>query len=357
MKYSPGAYMPYRSGNLVIRRIIMKNSNHLSLVCRSFAMLLVLFSVCALIATGCTEAPLDEEVVIGIAWRADLDSEFYTNVVAAIEKAGAKPVLLEQVKAEYLAYDDDNKLVGCEDEVGSLTIETANAVKANLWEGTNVEDVMQDIDAVIFTGGEDISSSLYATPEPWHGIEAEIDFNATRDVSDYILMSYCIDKNIAVVGFCRGMQMLAVVGGAKMIQDIPTHFENLNKEYQFQHRNEKATPQSYRDYAPHDVSISPNSLAHKIYQTDVLSGCPSWHHQAVLNVDHTNLIVTGSVDTNSEQMIEIIEYRGKDFIMGFQFHPEAAAVKHLQGADNANDFMSLDTALLVFGALIDEIRQ
>ena len=77
----------------------------------------------------------------------------------------------------------------------------------------------------------------------------------------------------------------------------------------------------------------------------------------VLNVDHTNLIVTGSVDTNSEQMIEIIEYRGKDFIMGFQFHPEAAAVKHLQGADNANDFMSLDTALLVFGALIDEIRQ
>ena len=33
---------------------------------------------------------------------------------------------------------------------------------------------MQGIDAVIFTGGEDISSSLYAKPEPWHGIEAAL---------------------------------------------------------------------------------------------------------------------------------------------------------------------------------------
>lgn len=40
---------------------------------------------------------------------------------------------------------------------------------------------MIGIDAVIFTGGEDISSSLYSALEPWHGIEAEIDFNATRD--------------------------------------------------------------------------------------------------------------------------------------------------------------------------------
>ena len=54
-------------------------------------------------------------------------------------------------------------------------------------------------------------------------------------------------------------------------------------------------------------------------------------------------------------MIEIIEYTGKDFIIGFQFHPEAAVVKHLQGAENAAEFMDRETALLVFEALIDTL--
>lgn len=334
----------------------MERKNNPIWIRRSFAVLLIVFSLCSVIFTGCTADHSQEEVVIGIVWRADTDSEFYTNIVAAVEEAGGKPVLLDQVKADYLTYDSYNTLVDCTDEVGGLTLESANAVKENLWEGTNIKEVMQGIDAVIFTGGEDISSSLYSDPEPWHGIEAEIDFNATRDVSDYILMSYCIEKDIATVGFCRGMQMLAVVSGAKMIQDIPTHFQNLNKEYLYQHRNEKATPESYRDYAPHDVSVANDSLSYEIYQQDLLTGCPSWHHQAVLNVDDTNLIVSGSVNTNSEKMIEIIEYTGKDFIIGFQFHPEAAVVKHLQGADNAADFMDRETALLVFEALVDLVR-
>ena len=219
--------------------------------------LFVAILMVVLVISGCAV----EEKVIGIAWRADTDSEFYTNIEAAIRRVGAKPVLLEQVVANYLTYDEVGKLVGCTDEVGSMTVEAADQIKTNLWQNTNVEEVMNGIDAVIFTGGEDISSSLFRTPEPWHGIEAEIDYNATRDASDYILMSYCIEKDVATVGFCRGMQMLAVVSGATMIQDIPTHFETLGLDYRFEHRNEKATPESYRDYVPHEVNLASGSLA------------------------------------------------------------------------------------------------
>lgn len=325
-------------------------------ICGGLAVFLVVFSLCAVIFKSYTDKCSTEEIVVGIAWRGDTDSEFYTNVVTAVEMAGGTPVLLDQVKADYLVYNSDNILMECSDEVGALTVRTADAIKLNLWENTNVEDVMEGIDAVIFTGGEDISSSLYLRAEPWHGIESEIDYNATRDVSDYILMSYCIEKDIAVVGFCRGMQMLAVVSGAEMIQDIPTYFCDLDKEYMYQHRNEKVSPESYRDYAPHDVSVAKDSLAYKIYQKELLTGCPSWHHQAVLNVDGTNLVVSGSVDTNSEKIIEIIEYSGKEFIIGFQFHPEAAVVKHLQNADNVADFMDYETSLRIFETLIDSIH-
>ena len=333
----------------------MKSNKNLFPIRRRIAVLLLAVALLALMLAGCTPPP-QSETVIGIAWRADTDSEFYENIVVAIKEAGGKPVLLEQVKADYLTYDSENTLVGCSDEVGELTLDAANALKTNSWKNTNVESVMQGIDAVIFTGGEDISSSLYASPEPWNEIEDEIDFNATRDASDYILMSYCIEKDIAAVGFCRGMQMLAVVGGATIIQDIPEYFASLDKEYSYQHRNEKETPDSYRDYAPHSVSIEKDSLAYGIFKTELLQGCPSWHHQAVLSVDGTNLKVSGSTDTNSVKMIEIIEYTGKKFILGFQFHPEAAIVKHIENAANADKFMDRETATLVFKALIDAVR-
>lgn len=336
--------------------LIKQNNGSLRRV-RVLALLFALLLLCQSVFLGCSPKESADGPIIGIAWRGDTNSEFYTNITAAVEKAGGKPVLLEQVVAQYLTYDDSRLLTGCSDEVGALTLDAAAKVKENLWDKTNVKDVVKDIDAVIFTGGEDISSSLYATPEPWHGIEAEIDYNATRDVSDYILMSYCIEKNIAAVGFCRGMQMLAVVSGAKMIQDVPTYFDGLSKEYQYQHRNEKATPESYRDYAPHDVSIVKDSLAHRIYGTELLSGCPSWHHQAVLSVENTNLTVSGSTPTNGENMIEIIEYSGKDFIIGLQFHPEAALVKHLEGKDNAADFMNYETSLLIFKTLVDTVSK
>ena len=105
----------------------MERKNNLTYIPRSLAVLLIVILLCSAFFTGCTADPSQEEVVIGIAWRADTDSEFYTNIVAAVEEAGGKPVLLEQVKADYLRYDSNNTLVDCTDEVGGLTLESANA--------------------------------------------------------------------------------------------------------------------------------------------------------------------------------------------------------------------------------------
>ena len=78
----------------------MERKNIPTYIRRWFAVLLIVLSLCSVIFTGCTADPSQEEVVIGIAWRADTDSEFYTNIVTAVEEAGGKPVLLEQVKAD-----------------------------------------------------------------------------------------------------------------------------------------------------------------------------------------------------------------------------------------------------------------
>ena len=298
-----------------------------------------------------------EKPLIGISWRADTDSEFFVNVVEAVRAAGGVPVLLPQVMHEDLEYDRDNVLLNASDEQGALTAEIAELLKNDGYIKSNAADIVGDVDAVIFTGGEDISSQLYAIPEPWHGIEEEIDYNATRDSNDFMLMDYCLDNNIPVLGICRGMQMLAIVSGAKMIQDIPTFMSELGVVYSYEHRNVKGTPDSYRDYAPHDVNIKEGSLAHKFSGETLIQGVPSWHHQAIASTEGTNLEVTGTLNVNGVEMIEIVERTDKDFAVGIQYHPEAVIDKSMDCQTNASDYMSYEDALEVFTYLIELVRR
>lgn len=296
-----------------------------------------------------SEAPL-----IGIAWRSDTDSEFFTNICKAVEAAGGTWIMLDQIRSADLNYDSEGKLTQGVTPLGSLDENAAKSVRINTWYDSNAEAALKDISVVLFTGGEDISPSLYYNPEPWQGIVAEIDYNAERDVSDYLTMTYCLDHNIPLMGFCRGMQMLSVVSGAEFIQDIPAYFAEQGVEYNYEHRNQELTPDAYRDYASHDVQVIPNSHLYDIVGTDTLTGCPSWHHEAVKNVDNTRLVVTGRTETDGIQIIEAVERMDKTFAVGLQFHPEAALVKHVENAMNQDDFMDYDTALSIFQWIVQE---
>ena len=312
-------------------------------------LMLTMFTVC-----GAESIQPSGGSVIGIAWRSDTDSEFFTNICRAVESAGGTWVMLEQVQSADLEYDSEGHLTQGVTALGSLNETAAKYVRVNTWHDSNAAEAVKNVSIVLFTGGEDISPSLYFSPEPWHGIVEEIDFSAERDVSDYLTMAYCLDHDIPVMGFCRGMQMLSVVSGAEAIQDVPAYFSELGVPYGYEHRNQKATPDSYRDYAPHDVQIASDSFLYEMAGSNLLTGCPSWHHQAIRNVDNTRLIISGITETNGVQMIEAVERTDKTFAVGLQFHPEAALVKYLDNADNRNDFMDYDTALSIFRWIVQE---
>lgn len=311
---------------------------------------------------------IEEPVRIGIAWRADTTSEFYTNTVRALREAGAEPVLLSQVRMSDFGYSSpENSLDSAYfDENGILLEKYADMLKRDPRQGclrtidyshTNVSTSTEGVDAVVFTGGEDIAPTLLRKPEPWHGIEAEKDYNATRDVSDYLTMSYCLDQDIPVMGMCRGMQMLVVVSGGTIIQDLPTYFAQEKKKYNYEHRNNVEAGQ-YRDYAPHNVDVTDHeSWLYKSVGSDVAYRVPSWHHQAAGSVDSTALRVTGTTTVDGIATIEAVERRDKRFAVGLQYHPEAALVKHLDKAANASQFMSHDEALAYFKILVEQARK
>ena len=322
---------------------------------KAVALMIVAVMMFASFGTAHAEAvPLPGTPVIGIAWRGDTDSEFFTNICKAVEAAGASWVMLDQVQSADLDYDADGRLTQGVTALGSLDEAAAKRVRVNTWHDSNAGSAVGNVSTVLFTGGEDVSPTLYYDPELWHGNVAEIDYNAERDVSDYLTMTYCLDHDIPVMGFCRGMQMLSVVSGAEVIQDVPAYFAELGLEYNDEHNNRKASPDSYRDYAPHDIRVVPDSFLYEMTGTETLTGCPSWHHQAVKSVDNTRLVVTGYTETDGIQMIEAVERTDKTFAVGLQFHPEAALVKHLENAENQGDYMDYDTALSIFRWVVQQ---
>ena len=312
--------------------------------------LLLIFIIFALLISCATNKSVDSAGLIGIAWRSDTDSEFYTNITKTLDDLNIPYVMVDQVVDYSLLYDDCNVSESCIDENGILLSKYAELIKSEVYRNSNIEEVINknNFKAIIFTGGEDIAPTLLKSPEPWHGIEAEKDYNATRDVSDYLLMSYCLDNNIPVIGFCRGSQMLGVVSGAGIIQDLKVYFNEQNVDYNAEHRNEKAFPDSYRDYAPHDVKLIDDTKVKEIFDRDTLNNVPSWHHQVLTALDGTNLILAGYTDVNGITTVEIIERSDKDFAFGFQFHPEASYVKHLEDYPNKDDFLSQEDAAIIF---------
>jgi putative glutamine amidotransferase len=208
---------------------------------------------------------------------------------------------------------------------------------------------MKGIDCIIFPGGWDISPTLYYNEQPWHGIEVDSDYSAERDVSDYLLFSYCLEKNIPTLAICRGMQMLSIVSGAEIVQDIPRWFAEAGVEYRYQHRDRRK-----KVFLAHGIDIlNQDSLLFGIVGRGRIEGCPSWHHQAVRSVDATRLVVTAVTDTNGIKVIEGIERPDKKFVLGIQFHPEVAIRKILKNEQDADQFMDYETVMKLFRALID----
>ena len=293
------------------------------------------------------------KVRIGVAWTSDTNSIFYTYIVKAIEYAGGEAVPLGQVKVNYLPYTGDKISSSAIAEQGYLLEEFGKLLRENGYKDSNAAQIFADLDAVVFTGGEDISPTIFAKIQPWHGIQSEIDYNSTRDVSDYVGILYCLDKNIPFIGFCRGMQMLGVVSGATVIQDIPTYFKQINVKYDNEHRNPTPENGSFRDFASHELQITDtDSLMYAINKAEKTHGAASWHHQALLSVDGTPLKVTAICNTNGVDMIEAIERSDKPFALGLQFHPEAAINKHLDQVENANKYMNFDEAVAYFHYLL-----
>ena len=165
---------------------------------------------------------------------------------------------------------------------------------------------LEKVDCLIMTGGEDVDPAYYGE-EPDENLE---EVNKERDVSDMAMLQEAIDEDMPVLCTCRGLQVLNVLSGGSLVQDIPTSEEY--KDSKIQHRDP-----AEEDFTYHDLTIEEDSLLAQIVGDTTLNA-NSWHHQGIKELGD-NLKVTA---TSEDGMIEGIERTDCSYIVGVQFHPE-----------------------------------
>lgn len=160
------------------------------------------------------------------------------------------------------------------------------------------------LDGIVLTGGADINP-LYWGEEPvkeLHGI------NPRRDRQELLLVRLAADRQIPILGICRGIQTITAALGGELYQDIHVQIEGTRIKHD---------QDLERSYASHTVQIVPNSLLHKLFGTDTIA-VNSFHHQAVKEVPSGFRVCACATDGVIEA-IESTEYKS---ILGVQWHPE-----------------------------------
>ena len=180
-----------------------------------------------------------------------------------------------------------------------------------------MEALVRRLDGVILSGGEDIDP-LYFGEEHLPGLGT---VNAPRDTFDVLLIRVALRQGKPLLGICRGEQVLNVVLGGTLYQDIPSQIPAS----QLHHRQEEPST-----VATQTITVEPGSrLAGILGVTEI--GVNSHHHQAVKDLA-PGLVVTARAADGVVEAYEGIptapDPYGKPFrdrILAVQFHPEAFA--------------------------------
>lgn len=163
---------------------------------------------------------------------------------------------------------------------------------------------LEGVDGLLLTGGEDIDPTWYgAEPSPLLSPPSR-----ERDLFELALFAVARQRQLPILGICRGIQLINVGLGGTLFQDLPSEGPRG-----VQHR-----PDGPRDVRSHRVRLTPGSRAAAALGTTSLT-VNSSHHQAIRNLA-SGLCATGWSD---DELIEAAESPpGEHWLLAVQWHPE-----------------------------------
>jgi putative glutamine amidotransferase len=173
------------------------------------------------------------------------------------------------------------------------------------FEKNNTEDINK-CDAFILTGGVDTHPSFYNGETDYNNSPSA--FQIERDLFEEKIYRYSQTNKLPVLGICRGMQLINILHGGKLIQDLD--------KGNARHRKQETDKE-------HPVIVEKNSLLYNIsgsFEGNVNSA----HHQAIdpNAIGHNLMINARDKNDNVVEGLEFKNKSGKAFMLCVQWHPE-----------------------------------
>ncbi|WP_214404653.1 gamma-glutamyl-gamma-aminobutyrate hydrolase family protein [Pseudonocardia lacus] len=204
-------------------------------------------------------------------------------------------------RAAYLVWDHDAVLLP---RTYPDSVIRAGGVPVLLPPRPEAADAVDRLDALVLAGGPDIDPDRYgAERDPRTGPA-----RAERDAAELAVLRRALEVGIPVLGVCRGIQVLNTALGGTLRQHLPDVLG---------HTGHNPTPGVFGTV---DVALEPGSLVHAALGERVSVQCH--HHQGVDRLGD-GLVATGWAGDGSTEAVEL---RGREFVVGVQWHPEQDAV-------------------------------
>lgn len=165
-----------------------------------------------------------------------------------------------------------------------------------------IANTLDHIDALLLSGGGDFNP-LWADEQPSPRLHS---INAERDLAELLTTRLAYNRQMPILGICRGIQTIAMALEGHVQQDITDNPQHI-----------KHSQDADRSEPTHSVTVTRDTILASIYDAEEFA-VNSFHHQAV-DDPGCRLVATAYAEDGTIEAVESSEHKP---IMGVQWHPE-----------------------------------
>lgn len=169
---------------------------------------------------------------------------------------------------------------------------------------------VESCDGFLLTGGQDVDPSIYGAQRTQRCQQPVV----LRDRMDAYILTHAVQQNKAVLGICRGIQLMNATYGGTLYQDLPTEHPSCIG-------HSMSAPY---DRGAHAVQVHPGTPLYALWRTDQ-APVNSCHHQGICALASAFAPMAEAPDG----LIEAICMQDRSFVWGVQWHPEFSYLRDI----------------------------
>ena len=167
--------------------------------------------------------------------------------------------------------------------------------------GVSTAELMMGVGGLLLSGGPDVHPERYSQePDPNAGLK----LCPELDELEFRVLEYALSVDMPVLAICRGMQLLNVAFGGRLIQDLPGHRSDGDA-----------------DPATHQIYVAPGAKSAAIIGSAGFFRVNSYHHQGLAEAQRAPRLMSTAYSVE-DGLVEGLESPEHSWVIGLQCHPE-----------------------------------